>query len=93
MDAGLYDTYARLESVASKNYEGTARTIQHPGWSQTAQVQHNTNIVLMLPSAHQASTPVLCSADVIDVDVIEADPETTIIGADKLIDGSSTQSE
>lgn len=47
-----YDTYAKLESVAAKNYEGHAKTIQHPGFTSAAPAQAGaTTVVVIMPTA------------------------------------------
>jgi predicted glycoside hydrolase/deacetylase ChbG (UPF0249 family) len=62
------DTYAKLESVLTKNYENTARTMLHPGFVASAQpAQDNrTQIVVVLPSAQ--AQPRIEAGEVIDVE-------------------------
>lgn len=44
LNAKQFDTYARLESVAAKNYEGTAKTILHPGWTPQQNAGSGTTV-------------------------------------------------
>jgi hypothetical protein len=72
LDAGQFDTYAKLESVDLKAIEMHAKAMQHPGFSAAAQqTTTNNTVVVVLPTANDARMQAWQQRQAIDIEPVE----------------------